>query len=131
MTDLVMVVLLWRSVLDSAICHASYQKIQKLDCEVLTALRMAVYQLRWLERIPAHAAIHESVELVKRARKRSAAPFVNAVLRKLAAGISHLKTFPQYEIASAETLAVDSAHPRWLVERWTQTYSLASALRIC
>src|SRR5205807_8942602 len=61
MTELVMGVLSWRSVLDRAICQASSQKIQKLDCEVLTALRMAVYQLRWLERIPAHAAIHESV----------------------------------------------------------------------
>ena len=130
-TELVMGVLRWRSLLDSQIAGHSSQPLSRLDLEILTALRLAVYQLRWLSRIPARAAIHESVELVKRARKRSAAPFVNAVLRKLAAGISHIKTFPQYEIASAETLAVDSAHPRWLVERWTQTYGLASALRIC
>ena len=82
MTELVMGVLRWRSVLDGTISQASSQKIQRLDREVLTALRMAVYQMRWLERIPARAAIHESVELVKRAHKRSAAPFVNAVLRK-------------------------------------------------
>jgi len=78
-------VLRWRSVLDAQICESSAQSISKLDLEVLTALRLAVYQLRWLTRIPARAAINESVELVKRARKRSAAPFVNAVLRKLAA----------------------------------------------
>src|ERR1051326_2327164 len=54
-----------------------------LDIEVRIALRMGVYQLRYLERIPAHAAVAESVELVKRAHKRSAAGFVNAVLRKI------------------------------------------------
>ena len=83
-TELVMGVLRWRSLLDSEIATSSAQPLSKLDLEILTALRLAVYQLRWLSRIPARAAINESVELVKRARKRSAAPFVNAVLRKLA-----------------------------------------------
>ncbi len=82
-TELVMGVLRWRSLLDSQIAANSDQQLSKLDIEVLTALHIAIYQLRWLSRIPARAAINESVELVKRARKRSAAPFVNAVLRKL------------------------------------------------
>lgn len=126
-------VLRWRSLLDSQIAKSSAQPLSKLDPEILTALRLAVYQLRWLSRIPARAAINESVELVKRARKRSAAPFVNAVLRKLAAGVSHADDAPQHPIshASAETLAASSAHPLWLVERWTQAYGLDSALRIC
>src|SRR5579884_1178199 len=55
----------------------------KLDPEVRIALRMGIYQIRYLERIPAHSAVFESVELVKRARKRSAAAFVNAILRKV------------------------------------------------
>jgi 16S rRNA (cytosine967-C5)-methyltransferase len=131
-TELVMGVLRWRSVLDSQIAGASTQPLSRLDLEVLTALRLAVYQLRWLSRIPGRAAINESVELVKRARKRSAAPFVNAVLRKLAAGIP-----PNHEAsqrasgASAETLAASSAHPLWMVERWIQAYGFDSALRIC
>jgi 16S rRNA (cytosine967-C5)-methyltransferase len=57
--------------------------IASLDIEVRTALRMGIYQLRYLERIPAHAAVTECVELVKRARKRSAAGLVNAVLRTI------------------------------------------------
>src|SRR5437764_2201915 len=81
--ELVMGVLRWRSRLDAEIAPASSQLLSKLDPEILIALRLALYQLRWLDRIPARAALHESVELVKRARKRSAAPFVNAVLRKL------------------------------------------------
>jgi 16S rRNA (cytosine967-C5)-methyltransferase len=132
-TELVMGVLRWRALLDSKIASGSAQPLSKLDLEVLTALRLAVYQFRWLSRIPARAAINESVELVKRARKRSAAPFVNAVLRKLAAGVSHFEDLPQQAIngTSAETLAASSAHPLWLVERWTQAYGLDSALRIC
>ncbi len=51
---------------------------------MLTALRLAAYQMLYLSRVPARAAINESVDLVKRARKVSAAPFANAVLRKLA-----------------------------------------------
>jgi 16S rRNA (cytosine967-C5)-methyltransferase len=132
-TELVMGVLRWRSLLDSQIAAASAQALAKLDLEVLTALRLAVYQLGWLSRIPARAAINESVELVKRARKRSAAPFVNAVLRKLNASVSQLESPPQHMIsdASAQTLATSSAHPLWLVERWTHAYGLNSAFRIC
>jgi 16S rRNA (cytosine967-C5)-methyltransferase len=132
-TELVMGVLRWRSLLDSQIAANSDQPLSKLDPEVLTALRLAVYQLRWLSRIPARAAINESVELVKRARKRSAAPFVNAVLRKLDANVSHLDNPPQPAIsdASIEAMAASSAHPLWLVERWAQSYGLDSALSIC
>src|ERR1700704_3546867 len=121
-TELVMGVLRWRSRLDADITGSSAQPIRKLDLEVLIALRLGLYQLRWLNRIPAHAAINESVELVKRARKRSAAPFVNALLRKLAIGMSPRGEGSQLVIshASAETLAAESAHPLWLVERWTQ-----------
>ena len=77
-------VLRWKSLLDRQIEEASAQKLSRLDLEVLAALRLATYQLLFLSRVPARAAIFESVELVKAAKKRSAAPFVNAVLRKVA-----------------------------------------------
>ena len=106
-TELVMGVLRWRPVLDQELAASSSLKLDKLDAEVLTALRLAAYQLRYLDRIPQHAAVHESVELVKRARKRSAAAFVNAVLRKLAA----LPKLPSGRVTNAEELAAQSAHP--------------------
>src|SRR3984893_15165793 len=84
-TELVMGVLRWRSRLDAEIATASSQPLSKLDTEILVALRLAVYQFLWLDRVPQRAALYESVGLVKRARKHSAAPFVNAVLRKLSA----------------------------------------------
>jgi 16S rRNA (cytosine967-C5)-methyltransferase len=128
-TELVMGVLRWRSVLDARIAQSSSQKLNKLDAEVLIALRMAAYQLGFLSRIPPRAAIHESVELVKQARKRSAAPFVNAVLRKLS---SH--EFPAPNIPGApdaKELSARSAHPEWLIERWIAQYGLEAAREIC
>src|SRR5207245_2257152 len=74
--ELVMGVLRWRSLLDAEITRFSSQKMDKLDPEVLTALRMATFQIAFLDRVPAHAAVHESVELVKHARKRSAVSIV-------------------------------------------------------
>jgi len=130
-TQLVMGVLRWRSLLDSQIAEQSSQPLSKLDPEILTALRLGLYQLRWLDRIPARAAINESVELVKRARKHSAASFVNAVLRKLAPGDSPHELPHEIGPASAETIAAMNAHPLWLVERWPQAYGLNSAFRIC
>ena len=64
-TELVMGVLRWQSGLDRTLADASSQKLEKLDDEVLIALRLGVYQLQFLSRVPARAAIFESVELVK------------------------------------------------------------------
>lgn len=132
-TELVMSVLRWRSVLDFEISAASSQSLHRLDLEVLTALRLGIYQLRRLERVPPRAAINESVELVKHARKRSAAPFVNGILRKLAseksAQIDELA--PSQSSLSSVKIAATLAHPLWLVERWQQAYGIETALEIC
>ncbi len=128
-TELVMGVLRWRSWLDDRIAAASSRSLNKLDLEVLNALRLAAYQLQFLTRVPARAAINESVELVKRAQKRSAAPFANAVLRKLA----EVRTVPGEHLAgvTAAVLAREFAHPEWLVERWCVQFGTERALRIC
>lgn len=126
-------VLRWRSLLDSQISRFSAQPVSRLDLEVLTALRLALYQLRWLSRIPARAAINESVDLVKRARKRSATSFVNAVLRKFTTVAPDPSQFSSSGINgdSVETLAASSAHPLWLVERWMEAYGINAARAIC
>src|SRR5579884_1857522 len=82
-TEIVMGVLRWCSVLDETIAYLSFTPFRKLDLEVLIALRMGVYQKQFLSRIPPHAAVSETVELVKQARKTSAAGLVNAVMRKV------------------------------------------------
>jgi 16S rRNA (cytosine967-C5)-methyltransferase len=80
--------------------------------------------------VPERAAVHESVELVKRARKRSAVPFANAVLRKLA----HKKSEPSAPVQNANgtaDFAAAFAHPAWLVERWAKEFGIDTARAIC
>lgn len=139
-TELVMGVLRWRSRLDDEIALSSSQPLRKLDLEVLIALRLAVYQFRNLDRIPQRAALNESVELVKRARKRSAAPFVNAVLRKLSTQ-SRDTAVPTVPLCSSvpsvvsssnlQALSIKYAHPLWLVERWADEYGIPATAQIC
>ena len=105
--------------LDFLIEHYSGRRLGKLDFEVLLALRMGVYQLRYLDRIPPHAAVGESVELVKTAGIRSAAGFANAVLRKVGR-----------EPVSWPARAVELSHPAWLLERWDREFGLDIAARI-
>ncbi len=121
-------VLRWQSRLDEQIARASSQPLRKVDVEVFIALRLGTYQLLWLDRIPKHAAINESVELVKQARKRSAAGFVNAVLRKLSAGNRDSGTAPTHDPAN---LASRLAHPEWLVRRWIAEFGVEGATHIC
>jgi len=142
-TELVMGVLRWCGLLDGHITAHAAQPWSKLDAEVITALRIGIYQLLFLERIPAHAAINESVELVKNARKRSAAGMVNAVLRKVKRSPSaaeaainsgaeaRLTAEPSRRGAGFEPPAVVKSHPEWLVTRWEKTYGAEAAAKIC
>lgn len=102
--------------LDRTIEHFASREVEKLDLPVTLALRLGVYQLRFLTRIPQSAAVNESVNLVKAAQVKSAAPFVNAVLRRVTRE-------PNYDPASQaaneiEKLAIETSHPQWLLERW-------------
>ena len=110
-------VLRFQAQLDCLIAHYSGRAAAGLDAEVRLALRMGIYQLRYLERVPPHAAVAESVELVKRARKRSAAGFVNAVLRKV-----------DRARVDWPDRATELSHPEWMLARWERQYG-AEAMR--
>lgn len=128
-TEIVMGVLRWQSQLDQRVAANTRRSWSKLDVEVRIALRIAAYQLLYLARIPARAAIHEGVEMVKRARKNSAAPLANAVLRKLA-GQAQFSTATDNPSTSSR-LAAELAHPEWLVERWISQFGSSRAEAIC
>lgn len=129
-TELVMGTLRWRSRLDFGISAVSTQSIPKLDSEVLTCLRLSAYQIGFL-RVPARAAVNESVELIKRAHKRYSAPFVNAVLRKLALTPELMQSVLPPGPKTVIDLAQLYAHPLWLVERWAAQYGMETAEKIC
>lgn len=129
--ELVLGVLRWRGSLDYFIERYAGRALRDLDLPVLIALRMGLYQLRYLTRIPQSAAVNESVNLVKRARVASATGLVNAVLRK---GARHLdENTGQASADPIERASVELSHPRWMLERWQswlggdQTRALALA----
>lgn len=113
---LVLGTLRYQGQLDWLIQHWGGRDPGRLDPEVRIALRLGIYQLRHLDRIPPHAAVHESVQLVKRAGKRSAAGLVNAVLRKV-----HRQPVPFADRAT------ELSHPAWLLERWERRYGAEAA----
>lgn len=118
-TEITLGVLRWRRLLDFLLEQHLKKPVERLDLPVALALRMGLYQLRFLDKIPARAAINESVELVKRARKSSAASLVNAVLRRMtSAGNSPAEKFLPSNISLAERLGILHSHPTWMVQRW-------------
>jgi 16S rRNA (cytosine967-C5)-methyltransferase len=118
-TELTLGVLRWRRLLDFLLEGLLKKSVTKLDLPVALALRLGLYQLRFLQRIPARAAVNESVELVKRARKASAATLVNAVLRRAATEAKDPpEKFLPPNISGTERIAILHSHPTWLVERW-------------
>ena len=126
-TTLVLGVLRWQIRLDERLKLLIAKPKSKLDPEVSVALRMGAFQLQFLDRVPAHAAIDESVELTKQSGHRFASGLVNAVLRKLApAGLA--ADLPE---DTAAQLASAQAHPAWMVERWASSYGLEAARAIC
>lgn len=118
--ELVMGVLRWQLQLDRCIEHYSTRSIRKLDPAVVLALRLGLYQLRFLSRIPHSAAVNESVKLVGRAKLRSAQSFVNAILRR---ATREPEYDPIAEIENqTERLAVRTSHPEWLVHQWIDAF---------
>lgn len=121
--ELVLGVLRRQIFLDRIIGELTRDK--KLDIPVRVALRLGLYQLGFLDKVPHHAAVNESVELVQRVRHRAARSLVNAVLRRFA-------RVPPTLVFEDETeeLSVKSSHPRWLIERWVTQYGVDTAQAI-
>lgn len=123
--ELVLGVLRRQLWLDCLIEHYAKRDPQRLDVAVRLALRLGLYQLRFLSRVPASAAVNESVNLVRAARLRSAGSFVNAVLRRATREPDY---DPAGEISDPiERLAVETSHPAWLLERWSKAFGSAEA----
>jgi 16S rRNA (cytosine967-C5)-methyltransferase len=124
---LVMGVLRWQIALDARVRSLLQRPEQRLAEPVAIALRMGAFQLLHMDKIPAHAALSESVELCKAGGEPHAAGMVNAVLRKVAAAQKPGVRIHESVAALAERLG----HPRWMVERWVAEYGREAALKIC
>lgn len=124
-TELVYGISRWRGQLDWIINkHVKY----KPDNLTLNILRLGIYQLIHLDKIPAYAAINESVELTK-SRKKS--KFVNAVLRTVQRkGLKNIR-FPKLEEKPVEHLSVKYSFPKWLIKQWINQYGLDWTIAFC
>ena len=121
--ELVLGVLRWQLFLDRIVEHFSKRRVESLDAAVRTALRLGLYQLRFLTRIPSSAAVNESVSLVRAARLSSATAFVNAVLRR---AVREREYDPAAAVTDPlEKIAVQTSHPAWLIERWASAFGVA------
>lgn len=124
--ELVLGVLRRQSWLDRLIEHYANRTITSLDVAVRLVLRLGLYQLRFLSRVPASAAVNESVNLVHLVRMRSASGFVNAVLRR---ATREPEVDPVAMISDPiERIAVATSHPSWLIERWTKAFGSEEAV---
>jgi 16S rRNA (cytosine967-C5)-methyltransferase len=116
----------WRARLDHFLADASSRPLSSLDPDVREILRLSLFQLLFLARVPASAIVDDAVSMARRARKSSAGRFVNGVLRSLSRRRGTL-TLPEPPAdigtaaardTAASALAVTESHPVWLVERW-------------
>jgi 16S rRNA (cytosine967-C5)-methyltransferase len=100
-------------------------KDKKVDTAIRIILRSALYQLMFLDKIPAHAAINDAVNLTQKVKKTSAKGFVNVILRRFTREIIELDFADKIERISVET-----SHPRWLIERWIRQFGIVETERL-
>jgi 16S rRNA (cytosine967-C5)-methyltransferase len=114
--------------LDHAIETLGRRPVRKLDAPVRAALRVGAYQLAFMDAVPAHAAANESVELVRTAGLERAVAFTNAVMRRLADGISGL--LASLSDATPAEAALKHSYPDWIADVWWREHGPETALAL-
>ncbi len=113
----------WQGAFDHILARFAKRDPAKLDLEVLTILRLSLFQLLHLDRVPAAAVVDDAVQMTRKAGKASASGFVNALLRRASRERGKLPLPPdprdtRDRTAALDYLATTLSHPRWLAERW-------------
>lgn len=126
-TEIVYGVLRWKLRLDYTIDLFASIKTRKLEHRVLSALRVGAFQLLFLSRVPASAAINESVKLLRKDGPKKMG-FVNAVLRKIDSERNKI-IIPGGDALKRVSLAW--SHPEWMVKRWIGRYGIEAAEALC
>lgn len=127
-TRLVLGTLAWQGRLDYELAHLTGRKLAGIQSAALAIMRMGLFQLRFLDRIPQHAVVDTAVSLAKRIPEaRKASGFVNAVMRR---ATRETAPMPARERNEKSFLAVAYSHPRWMVERFVDWFGVANAERL-
>ncbi len=130
MNALVYGVLRWRGRLDHIIEFFSNTPLTKIDLIVLNILRIALFQIIYLSRIPASAAVNTSVELSKSFAAPWVTGFVNAILRNAVRKFDKIP-FPDLEKDPVSTIAVRNSFPKWLIKRWLYRFGHEETNLLC
>jgi 16S rRNA (cytosine967-C5)-methyltransferase len=123
-------VLRWRSRLDWIIGHFSKVPLNRVDPLVLNILRLGAFQIVYLNRVPASAAVNTSVEMTKEIAPSWVVRFVNGVLRNLSRDFESV-SFPDSQRDPVSSLAVEKSYPHWLVKRWVARFGMEETARLC
>jgi 16S rRNA (cytosine967-C5)-methyltransferase len=123
LTELTHGVVRWKTRLDFIIEQFCKNKFAMHDPNIRNAMRVALYQILFLSKIPHAAAVNEAVEFVKKIRGQKAANLVNAVLRNIIRNLNKLPT-PDHETDPVQYLSIMYSHPSWMVKRWVDRYGL-------
>jgi 16S rRNA (cytosine967-C5)-methyltransferase len=127
---LVFGVLRWRGRLDYVISHFSRTRFDKINPIVLNVLRLALFQIIYLDRIPDSAAVNTAVELAKACGATWVVGYVNALLRKAAREYQSV-SWPNIAKAPVAALAVDKSFPEWIIRKWLHRYGPANTANLC
>lgn len=125
--ELVLGVLRWRSTLDWLVVQRTDGRTQKPTVQDL--LRLGLYQLFWLDRVPDHAAVHETVALARELGFGAQSGFINAVLRGCIRDRQEIRR--RLEGLRDTDPATAWSFPRWLADRWKERYGAAGLARLC
>ncbi len=128
-TEIVYGVLRWYIRIDWIIDAFSRITTKRLEHRVLNALRIGVYQLLFLSRIPPSVAIFETVEVIKPYGTKKAG-FVNALLRRIATGMDGVR-YPDLEKEPVRHISVVYSHPEWMVRRWLGRFDTEETIGLC
>ena len=107
--------------------------LEKVDPPVRNVLRTGVYQLLYMDRVPASAACDESVKIIKKLSHKGASGFVNGVLRSISRKYDSIQDipFPDIEQKPADYISLRYSYPRWMVQRWLDNFGLEGTIAIC
>jgi len=123
-------VLRWRAKLDWIINYFSNTRLRKIDPKVLNVLRLGLFQIISLDRIPVSAAVNTSVEMTKSLAAPYVVRFVNGLLRNAAKNYKQVR-FPDENNDPVSALAVKKSFPKWLLKRWLDRFGLEETVLLC
>ena len=123
LTELVNGVTRWLSKLDWVLTGFYHGEFDKCMTPVKNAMRIALYQVMFLNKIPHAAAINESVEIIKRIKDEKSAGIVNAVLRNITRNLDNIR-YPNQDEDMVWFLSVMYSHPKWMVKRWMDRWGI-------